>query len=118
MFYGTQPVIFERAKQLRQNTTEAEQILWNYLCKSQLGVRFKQQHPIANFIADFYCHQYKLVVELDGSIHNLQEQKESDAIRDEEMKALGITVLRFTNKQVMSDIENVLRTIKDNIVPL
>lgn len=118
MFYGTQPIIFERAKELRENMTETERILWKCLSKNQLGVRFKAQHPIANFIADFYCHQHKLVVEVDGGIHNSKEQHERDGFRDEEMSAFEITVLRFTNEQIKTDLENVLRTIKDKLVPL
>ncbi len=118
MFYGTQPIIFERAKELRENMTEAEQMLWSCLSKNQLGVRFKAQHPIANFIADFYCHRHKLVIEVDGGIHNSDEQKGRDGFRNEELNALEIAVLRFTNEEVKNDLENVLKTIKDKLATL
>ena len=72
MFYGAKRNIFQRAKELRKNMTVTEQLLWRRLNKKQLGVRFKRQHPIDIFIADFYCHQYKLVVEVDGEYHKEQ----------------------------------------------
>ena len=74
MFFGAVPEIFEFAKRNRANPTPAEEYLWNFLCKNQLNnLRFKRQHPIGNYIADFYCHSAKLVIELDGSIHKLEE---------------------------------------------
>ncbi len=70
MFYGATPLIFERANQLRKNQTESEKFLWEILKNKQmLGLRFKRQHPIDKFIADFYCHSLKLVIEVDGKIH-------------------------------------------------
>lgn len=65
MFYGAPPHIFEKARELRKRTTPAEQKLWEHLKKKQLkGYRFRRQHPIFNFIADFYCHSAKLVIEV------------------------------------------------------
>lgn len=75
MFYGAQRNIFRKAFMLRHNETVAEKILWQKLNKNQLGVRFKRQHPIENFIADFYCHAARLVIEVDGSSHTIQEQR-------------------------------------------
>ncbi|MDZ7935995.1 MAG: DUF559 domain-containing protein [Emticicia sp.] len=69
MFYGAGNIVFNNAAQLRANPTPMEEYLWNFLSKSQLGVRFKRQQPIGNYIADFYCHLAKLVIEVDGSIH-------------------------------------------------
>jgi very-short-patch-repair endonuclease len=70
MFYNAKPHIFEKANDLRKNLTEAEKILWFYLKKNKiLGFRLKAQHPIERFIADFYCHNLKLVIEIDGGIH-------------------------------------------------
>jgi len=69
MFYGASPLIFERAKQLRNQVTHAEMIIWNYLRGNQCGYKFRRQHPVGNFILDFYCHQLKLAIEIDGSIH-------------------------------------------------
>ena len=79
MFYNAGPEIFRRAKELRDNMTSAEKHLWNYLNNKKLdSFRFKAQHPIGNFIADFYCHRKKLVIEIDGEIHQDEEQTERD----------------------------------------
>ena len=64
MFYGASPLIFERAKKLRNKTTESEGMLWNRINGKQLGVKFRRQHPLSNYIADFYCHELKLIIEL------------------------------------------------------
>lgn len=110
MYYNAAPGIFEKAKQLRNNMTAAEKKLWLQLNKNQLGVRFKPQHPINTFIADFYCHAHKLVIEVDGEIH--AQQKEYDAGRNFELERFGITVIRFTNEEVQNNIECVIDTIK------
>jgi len=113
MFYNAKPTIFERAKLLRANMTDAELKLWSYLRNNKLGVRFKAQHPIDLFIADFYCHQVKLVVEVDGSIHNLQT--DYDEGRTEEIERFGIVVIRFTNDEVIHHIDKVLISIQATI---
>ena len=118
MFYGATPEIFENAKELRNKLTETEIILWDYVSNNKLGVRFRRQHPIANYIADFYCHEKKLVVEIDGGIHLTKEQIEKDKMRDIEMTALGITVLRFTNDEVSLGINEVIEKIKTKLFPL
>lgn len=112
MFYGAKSKIFDRAKQLRSNPTEAELKVWNILRKKQiLGLKFRFQHPINQFIADFYCHKINLVIEIDGGIHNETKQKERDEGRTYEMQKLGIEVLRFDNNDVMNDIERIQKTI-------
>ena len=89
MFYDAEPLIFERAKQLRKNMTVAEKKLWKYLKENKiLGYRFKAQHPINRFIADFYCHMAKLVVEIDGEIHESEEAMEKDESRTRKLKGL------------------------------
>ena len=113
MFYNASPDIFRKAEELRKNMTEAEKILWERLRKKQLSVRFKAQHPIERFIADFYCHQSKLVVEVDGEIHKYQ--KEYDDGREAEMEKYGIKIIRFTNDEVINDIEKVIEKIKMNL---
>ena len=113
MFYGAKPITFERAKKLRKNSTKAEQMLWSELCKNQmLGLRFKHQHPISIFIADFYCHKLKLVIEVDGEIHNNAESIEYDQNRTAELESYGITVIRFTNEAVLENIEQLRDRIK------
>ena len=116
MFYGASPEIFKRAGELRKNMTEAESKLWSLLRKKQVeGKRFRRQHPIKSFIVDFYCHECKLVVEVDGSIHQLAEQKEYDSGRTYELEQLGLKVIRFTNNQVLKQPEKVIELIKKAI---
>jgi len=110
MFYGAKRTIFQNAYELRQNMTEAEKYLWERLNKNQLGVRFKAQHPIDIFIADFYCHQYRLVIEVDGEIH--LSQKEYDEGRTAELERFDLKILRFTNQEVLNNIDWVLAEIK------
>ena len=113
MFYNASPMIFERAKTLRNNLTDAEKRLWNILRNQQiLGLHFRRQHPIDCFIADFYCHSIKLVIEVDGGIHQNEEQKEYDIGRSAEIEKWGIKILRFTNEQVLSEIDLVKREIE------
>ncbi len=112
MFYDAKPHLFEKAKALRKNMTEAERLLWSGLSKKQLaGFRFKAQHPIDIFIADFYCHALKLVIEVDGGVHNSSDQKLYDEGRTAELEAYGIKVVRFTNDAVQNHIESVLMEI-------
>ncbi len=111
MFYGAIKPIFERAELLRKNPTHDELLLWLQLKGNQLGVRFKRQHPIWMYIADFYCHELKLVIEVDGSIHNVKEVMECDIIREENIKSFDISVIRFTNTEVRTNIENVIKRI-------
>ena len=110
MFYGATPSIFKRAARLRSNMTPAEKLMWEKLRKSQLGVRFKAQHPMGRYIVDFYCHQARLVVEIDGLIHNYQ--KEEDQQRIDDIKKDGVTVLRIRNEEVFENLEGVLEKIK------
>ena len=112
MFYDAAPNIFEKAKELRKNMTDAEELLWQRLNNNQLGMRFRPQHPINIFIADFYCHQHKLVVEIDGGIHKHETQKEHDVGRTIELERFGITIIRFTNEQVINNIDDVARNIQ------
>ncbi len=116
MFYGASATLFEFAKELRNNPTEAEMVLWNYLQNKGIrGLRFKFQHPIKYFIADFYCHKARLIIEIDGGYHQLSEQFEYDRSRDAELDILGLKVIRFTNEQIFSDIENTIQTIEYEI---
>ena len=117
MFYGALPIHFELAKKLRDNQTEAELYLWNYLSRIEIkGIRFKRQHPVLYFIADFYCHKAKLIIEVDGGYHNIPEQFNYDQNRDCELESLGLKVIRFTNEQVLFDIEKTLNEIENVIL--
>ena len=111
MFFGASKIIFDNAKELRKNMTNAEKTLWNFLKVKPNGHKFRRQHPFGNYIADFYCHKLKLVIELDGSIHDNEEVKLNDEVRQKLIEEDGVTVIRFTNSQILNDITNVLKVI-------
>lgn len=113
MFYGAKRTIFQNAYALRQNMTEAEKHLWERLNKNQLGVRFKAQHPIDIFIVDFYCHLYRLMVEIDGEIH--LSQKEYDEGRTAELERFDLKIIRFTNQEVLNNVDWVVEEIKKHL---
>lgn len=116
MFYGAKPEIFEKAATLRNNMTEAEKILWEKLKDRKLFLsKFRRQHPIDIFIVDFYCHNAKLVVELDGEYHLNKDQIEYDSARSAEIENWGLKIIRFTNKDVFDKIENVVLRIQQVI---
>jgi len=99
-----------RAKELRQQMTPAEKALWQRLRAKQLNdLKFRRQHPLGPFIADFYCAAHRLVVEIDGDIHKAQAER--DQARTEQFEAYGYRVIRFSNKQVEQDVETVLAEI-------
>ena len=113
MFYNARPIIFERAKVMRENMTQAEKAVWELLKeKKMLGLRFKPQHPIDIFIADFYCHPLKLVIEIDGGIHKSNDKRVYDIGREAELEHWGIKVIRFTNEEVKDDINLIQNKIK------
>ena len=112
MFYNASPEIFKRAKELRENLTPTENLLWHELNRKKFkGYRFKPQHPIDRFIVDFYCHRAILVIEIDGEVHEQGEQVERDQGRSAELEAFGVKVLRFSNLEVQENLEDVLKTI-------
>jgi very-short-patch-repair endonuclease len=113
-FYGASIEILARARQLRKNLTGVEKVLWKKLEKNNFeNLRFRRQHPIGKFIVDFYCHELMLVIELDGGIHNRLEVAERDAGREIELEKLGLRVLRFRNEEVIYNMEDILRRIKE-----
>lgn len=114
MFYNAKPPIFEKAKALRNNMTKAELLLWERLRNNQvLGLRFRAQHPIDVFIADFYCHPLKLVIEIDGGVHADEEQSVYDEGRTAELNNMDIEVIRFSNVEVVNNIDFVVEKIRE-----
>ncbi len=114
MYFGAKPATFEKANRLRKQMTPAEMMLWERLKNKQIcNVRFRRQHPIDLFIADFFCFAAKLVVEVDGAVH--AAQKEYDIGRTAEMERYGIEVTRFSNDEIENNIEMVVRNIKEKI---
>jgi len=116
MFYGASKNIFLRAIELRNNMTLAEKLLWEELKRKEIfNARFKRQHPIDIFVVDFYCHKHKLAIEVDGEIHLKEEVLEYDDGRSHDIEKLGIKILRFTNKDVIENIEMVKKRILQEI---
>jgi len=111
MFYKADPLIFENARELRNKLTPAEQTFWLRLKEQFPEYKFRRQHPISIYIADFYCHKLKLVIEIDGSIHDSEDAKLADEKRQKYLENLNLTVIRFTNEQIRSEPENVIKEI-------
>ena len=102
-----------RAKQLRRTMTRAETLLWRYLKANRIDeLSFRRQVPLRNYIADFVCLSSQLIVELDGESHDFEERQKADQYRDAFFVSEGFHVLRFTNEQVMSNLEGVVEVIR------
>ncbi|MBN2116862.1 MAG: DUF559 domain-containing protein [Anaerolineales bacterium] len=106
----------QRAKELRREMTPAEKILWQELRANRLGVHFRRQQVIAGFIVDFYCHRAALVVEVDGDIHDLQQ--EEDARREKALNEIGLRIVRFRNDEVLKNLSIGVEKIKEMILTL
>jgi len=103
-----------RRQELRNNATTAEQVLWEHLRRKQIeGARFRRQYSIGAFVVDFYCPLLRLVVEVDGSIHEREDVRKKDQKRQKRIEDLKLHVIRFTNREVMADIQNVIEIIRD-----
>ena len=107
-----------RARHLRKEMTEVEKKLWYRLRHSQLGVRFRRQCPIGPYVADFACHDPKLIVELDGGQHSELEQREYDERRTQWLRSQSFEILRFWNFQVNQEMEAVVDSIHQRIQKL
>lgn len=106
------------AREMRKNPTKVEEILWEILRnRNFLWSKRRRQFPINKYIADFYCHDAKLILELDGSIHNLEHQKEIDDRKDEDIYKLWYKILRFKNRDIYDKLEYVLKEIADHLGP-
>ena len=100
----------QRSRELRKSMTEAEKLLWNYLRHNKLnGLHFRRQQIIDGVIADFYCHRYGLVIEIDGALH--EKQKEYDVARDKILANRKLKVIRFSNEEVLKNLDGVLQII-------
>lgn len=105
--------LFRFAQQNRRPLTPAEQALWEVLSNKKLdGWKFRRQHPCGSYILDFYCHQARLCVEVDGGYHHEPDQQEADVIRTAYLEEAGIRVLRFANSEVMGDLNGVVGEIR------
>jgi len=104
------------SRQLRDNMTDAERLLWAKIRMKQLkGYQFYRQKPIGDYIVDFFCPKAKLIIEVDGSQHFVNETIEYDRIREEYVSSLGLRVLRFTNTEVLKHVEGVVERIEEEM---
>jgi very-short-patch-repair endonuclease len=119
IYHGTEPDILANARENRRNLTSAEYDLWQILRSRRLnGIKFRRQHPVEQFIVDFYCHEAKLVIEVDGGYHDRPGQAEADKGRERRLAELGLTVIRFTNEEVMYNIDLVRSRIERVILEM
>ena len=113
-YFGASIELLTRAGNLRRDMTRAEKILWQKLRKKQIdGFRFRRQHPIDTFIADFFCYQAMLVIEVDGDVHQDTTQADRDIERTRILNLHKIKVIRFTNTQIENNINFVLQEIRN-----
>ena len=101
--FDHEPDTVERARKLRRTMTLPEVMLWQRLRGKPLGLRFRKQHPIQQFVADFYCHKARTIIEIDGIAYNMGDQAEFDQHRDSLLKAAGLTVIRIPATDVLRD---------------
>jgi very-short-patch-repair endonuclease len=107
---GTSRELEEAARSMRRQPTRAEDVLWGALQKKQVAdLKFRRQHPVGRFVLDFYCPSHKLVVEVDGEVHDAQQER--DAERTRALEAYGYRVLRFRNDEVLRDLPSVVSRI-------
>ena len=108
--------MIEEVRVLRKNQTKAEEIFWQLVRNKRfLGLKFRRQHQIGSYIVDFYCHSENLIIEFDGEVHNNQEQKKKDEIRDKYLTSLGNQLLRFKNEELLNNPQIVFETIEKGL---
>ena len=105
----------EFAKQNRREMTESETILWHALRREFKALKFRRQHPIGDYIADFFCLTEGLVIEVDGGYHNEPQQQQEDLWRTAFLQEKGYRVIRFTNEEVNTDVKDVISRIKEEL---
>jgi very-short-patch-repair endonuclease len=116
IYYGAKPELLGIAYDLRRTMTEAERALWEKLRNRQVkGYRFRRQHPISEFVVDFFCYEAKLIIELDGEVHNDPFQRERDNERTKMLKSMGLDEIRFRNEEVLTNLEEVVSKILKNL---
>lgn len=102
------------ARKLRKEGTLAEIILWKFIRNNQKGFEFHRQVPIDNYIVDFYCHELRLAIEIDGISH--EGKGKYDEIRELKLESLGVSILRFSDESIKKDLENVLLAIEEALM--
>jgi very-short-patch-repair endonuclease len=110
--------IFENARSLKKVMTPSENLLWQNLRNRKVSNhKFRRQHPISNYIVDFYCHEAKLVIEVDGGIHFINDNPEYDKFRTLQLEEIGLKVIRFRNEEVLDNMSKVLTKIRKHLTP-
>ncbi len=112
MHRGAIKPLYQMARVLRNNTTYAETLLWGYLKTKPFRFKFRRQHPYSIYILDFYCHSLQLIIEVDGSIHDIPEVKLNDEQRQSLLEKDGLIVLRFTNDQIEKNFDEAKKEIE------
>ena len=111
-FVSEDPRVLAMARAMRKEPTPAEDVIWDVLRRKALGgLKFRRQHAIEGYVVDFYCHEKRLCIELDGAPHLTPAGKERDDYRDSQLRAKGLTVLRFENQAALNDLEAFKRTV-------
>lgn len=113
MWKGAPPESFSKAQFLRTVMTNAENLLWEKLKNNQFhGLKFRRQHPVHLFIADFYCHKYRLIIEIDGGYHESEIQRKKDEERTQLLVDNNLTVIRFSNEEIENNMTEVLTRLR------
>ena len=115
MHSGARSNLFGFAKAMRLNPTPAEEMLWSRLRGKQTGYKFRRQHPFSDYVVDFYCFAVAYVIEVDGNVHDNPTNKLEDENKDIDLDSKGIFVQRFTNEEVLGDIESVMNQINETL---
>jgi len=116
MFAGGEKLLFAKASILRKQLTFAEDLLWTYLRTKPLGYKFRRQHVYGIYILDFYCHALQLAIEVDGSIHDVEEVRHADGDRQRQLENWGLQILRFRNEEVRLKLQEVQEAIENFIL--
>jgi len=115
-YFGASPEMLRLAGELRKSMTQAEKVLWEKLRNKKIkGVRFRRQHPIGEFIADFFSYETLMVIEIDGAVHQDPSQLERDIERTKILASLGIKVIRFSNEEVIGHLDQVINRIESEL---
>lgn len=113
--YQNRSSLKSRRRELRNDPTVAERVLWKRIRNEQLGVKFRRQYNIDYYIVDFICHSLKFIIELDGWIHDEEYQKNKDEVREKYLTQKGYTIVHYRNEQVKYDLDDVIQDIVNNI---
>jgi len=114
-YYGNRELV-KKARKLRNNMTLEEIILWSRLRSKKVdGYKFRRQQPIYDYIVDFYCHELKLIIEVDGEVHSLKETRDFDLKRDKTLIHNGYHLIRFSNREIIADVNATVNRISEYI---